>query len=503
MKKSALLAVMFLAAISFYHAAFSDEIRVAPLPESEAVFDGFALTVNGQPVPVNACRVSANPINQVWPGYQRPIEQTELAGYAAWEMNGAAKVEIVSKREIKNVMIRPQSLGIKPTVEGNKIAFEIPRIVPVVVEVNDYHGALHLLPSKMFTPPADKNAPGLHYFGPGVHDIGVLKLNANESVYLDAGAYVYGCVMAESASNIRVEGPGVIDTSRLERFVRRHHQKGGAVNAGCLRFEHCKNVTVDGPVLRDPNVWTVNVFDCDDSTFKNLRLIGLWRYNADGIDVCNCRNILVEDCFLRTFDDACVVKGIPAFPDKPNQNITFRRCVVWCDWGRALEVGAETCTPEDANIRFEDCDVIRTTGIAMDVQHWDEAAVHDITFENIRAEFDDWIPREKMQQEKGELYQVNPDDKYSSGLMTIVMPTAKSPWRPNDKRNGTVRNVVFRNIMIYANRMPPSWFKGADAEHNVDGVLIENVRFVGKEPVKDAKSLNLSIGKFVENVTIR
>lgn len=492
MKSIAFILSAFLWALGLATVA-AGEIRVAPLPESEPVFDGFTLTVEGQTVPVNACRVSAYPINQVWPGYQRPLEQTELAGFAVWEMDGSAKVEIVSKKAIQKVTIRPQSLGIKPTVKGNKIAFEIPRVTPVVVEVNDYHGALHLLPSRIFTPPTDKNAPGLHYFGPGVHDIGILKLGANESVYLDAGAYVYGSVTAESVSNIRVEGPGVIDTSRFER----------AVGRGCLRFEHCQNVAVDGPVLRDPNVWTVNVFDCDDSTFKNLRLIGLWRYNADGIDVCNCRNILVEDCFLRTFDDACVVKGLPAFSDKPNQNITFRRCVVWCDWGRALEIGAETCTPEDANIRFEDCDVIRTTGIAMDVQHWDEAAVHDIVFENIRAEFDDWIPREKMQQAKGELYPIDLGDSYSSKLMVIVMPTAKSPWRPDVKRSGTVRNVVFRNITIYANRMPPSAFDGVDAEHNVDGVLIENVRFAGQEPVKDAKSLNLRIGNFVENVTIQ
>ena len=487
------LITFFLSSISVF-----GEVKIAPCPESEPLCADYTLTVDGEPVAVNACRVSAWPINRVWPGSQRPIDQTEIASFAAWEMSSSAKIEVVSNRAIESVMIRPQSLGIVPTIEENRISFELPRPTAVVVEVNGFHQALHLLPSRIYSPPADKNAPGLHYFGPGVHDVGILKLQENESVYLDAGAYFYGGIEAESVSNVKVEGPGVIDASRLEREA-----DGGYKVGGCLRFVHCKNVTVDGPVLRDPNVWTVNVFDCDDSTFKNLRLIGLWRYNADGIDVCNCRNILVEGCFLRTFDDALVLKGIPSFSDKPNQNVTFRGCTVWCDWGRALEIGAETCTPEDANILFEDCDVIRTSAVALDVQHWDQGDVHDITFDNIRVEFDDWIPSEQYQNSDEQKYVVNKDDGYSPRLMVIVMPPGPSPWQPNDVRKGITRNITFRNVTIYANKTPPSYFQALDAEHNIDGVVIENVRFVGKEPLLDAEALNLSISEHVSNVTIR
>ena len=45
-------------------------------------------------------------------------------------------------------------------------------------------------------------------------------------------------------------------------------------------------------------------------TIANVKLVGLWRYNADGIDVCNSQDVVVSDCFVRAFDDALVIKGL-------------------------------------------------------------------------------------------------------------------------------------------------------------------------------------------------
>src|SRR5512137_672601 len=78
-------------------------ITTYPIPKGEAVFDGYQLQVDGQPVAVYSCRVSAVPFDQWWPGYQRPVDQTELAGFAYWGMSGPVSVEITSKRAFTNV----------------------------------------------------------------------------------------------------------------------------------------------------------------------------------------------------------------------------------------------------------------------------------------------------------------------------------------------------------------------------------------------------------------
>jgi len=64
-----------------------------PAPAGETLSEDYTLRVNGRAVPVYSCRVSAVPFNQVWPGYQRPVDQTELAGFAYWEMTRPVTVK--------------------------------------------------------------------------------------------------------------------------------------------------------------------------------------------------------------------------------------------------------------------------------------------------------------------------------------------------------------------------------------------------------------------------
>jgi hypothetical protein len=113
-------------------------------PPGETLCEDYALRVNGQPVPVYSCRVSAVPFNQVWPGYQRPIDQTELAGFAHWGMSGPVSVEITSKRSFTNVVVRPGARAVRPAMSGRVITFALTKAGQVTVELDGPHHALHL-----------------------------------------------------------------------------------------------------------------------------------------------------------------------------------------------------------------------------------------------------------------------------------------------------------------------------------------------------------------------
>src|ERR1035438_9078760 len=93
-----------------------------PAPDGEKLSEDYTVRVNGQAVPVYSCRVSAFPLNQVWPGYQRPMDQTELASFAYWEMSGPVTVEVSAKRAFQSVAVRPTSRGIKPAIKGRRNA---------------------------------------------------------------------------------------------------------------------------------------------------------------------------------------------------------------------------------------------------------------------------------------------------------------------------------------------------------------------------------------------
>jgi len=464
-------------------------VLAVPAPEGEALCAAYALRVGGNNVPVYACRVSAVPFNRVWPGYQRPLDQTEIAGFASWEMTGPVRIEIESKRTIQGVVVRPLDLRIEPAVEGNTIAFDLDRPRQVVVEINGMHQALHLFGNPPETDIPARNSPNVRYFGPGVHQAGKITLEDGQTVYLAAGAVVYGSIHATGAKNIRIAGRGILDASRFARG-----QGGGAV-----RLTDCTGIRIDGIVMRDPDLWCCALFGCRDARITNVKLVGLWRYNADGIDICNSQGVSVSDSFVRAYDDALAVKGLKSEPssfgDRPVRDVRFNRCTIWCDWGRAMEIGAETCAPEIAEVLFENCDIIRTTHIAMDIQHGDRAAVRNIRFENIRVEMDAKNLPPRMQRQADETYDLEPGD-YLPQLMVIVI--GKNDYS-TDRARGTVEQVLFKDIALRAPRMPDSLFEGYDADHAVTGVVIENLTLNGK-PVMDAATAKLSVGKNVASV---
>ena len=78
------------------------------------------------------------------------------------------KVEVQSRRPVESVVVRPASRGISPKVKATGSPSPGPPR-PVMVEVNGTHHALHLFASPPEKDMPAPDAPGVRYFGPGVH----------------------------------------------------------------------------------------------------------------------------------------------------------------------------------------------------------------------------------------------------------------------------------------------------------------------------------------------
>ncbi len=487
---------------------------VQPVLEGSA---GYRVKVDGKDAALNLARVSACPYNRRWPGHQRSIDQTEIIGFLSMEADGPAVIEIEAEQPFEEVTVRPLSLGIVPEVDGRKIRFCMEKPGYVTVEPCGREKALHI-----FADPVKKYAAegeNVLYFGPGVHEAGIIELKSNQTLFIDAGAVVYGCVRAIDAEKIRIIGRGILDNIRNRAQILYDVSAEGndqAVNNAkrrhTVQLEYCTDVEIDGITIRDSLVYNIRPVGCRNLTIRNVKIIGCWRYNSDGIDMHNCENVLIEDCFLRTFDDSICVKGFDCYYEGDVEaavkaamyrngekydvfrNVLVRGCVIWNDWGKALEIGAETRAEEISDIVFEDCDVIHVTGPVLDCMNVDYADVHDVVYRDIRVEYDDMIPQPVIQKKDDVRYEdVEKNADYAPPLICAEV-LYHPEYSAGGNRRGRNRRILFENISLTGRQAPGMAVRGIDEEFGCREITVRGLMWNGK-PVKALTEEQLHVGK--------
>lgn len=92
----------------------------------------------------------------------------------------------------------------------------------------------------------------------------------------------------------------------------------------------CDNILVEGVTFRNSPFWTLHPVFCNNVIFKNLTVLN-GSTNDDGIDPDGCSNVLIDNCFINTHDDAISIKAgrdQDAWKRKGTENIIIRNCVL-------------------------------------------------------------------------------------------------------------------------------------------------------------------------------
>ena len=471
-------------------------------------------------VPVYTCRISAYPFNTWWPGHQRPMEQSEVVSFVNLVSDEPVSLDVEPlSGAYEKIMLKPYSKGVKVAKRGEKLAFSLAENGGYVLELDDYHNCLYIFNNKHVL--CEDPDTVTHYFGAGVHNAGKITLHSNESVYVDKDAYVYGCIFAENAENIRVFGNGIFDDSRETRIDERCYIP---TTNGNIKFYDCRNVSIEGVGFTDSAIWCVNLFHCFDVKLDGVNVFGQWRYNTDGIDIVNCQRVHIQSCFVHSFDDSITIKGIVEYGETANTDMLIENCVIWCDWGKALELGLETACEEYTRITFRNCDVIRGGNIACDVQNGDCARVHGILFEDIRLELESSYTPHVYQKNDEQAYE--PDAPYeiaavayftNAGRFREAYAFLEDPLPPltvgpkeGEPEFAAMQNITVRNVQVYCDERILAE-RGTDAVFvrvtngvqgsAVSGILFENIMLNGvKVP---PEKLNLKVRGAVSDLTVK
>ncbi|MHC4165336.1 MAG: glycosyl hydrolase family 28 protein [Planctomycetota bacterium] len=438
---------------------------IGHIPPGEPRSNDYTVRVGDRNIPVHAVKVAPADKTLRWKAMDDKTNSAkyfETASFAYFDMRKPVTVTVTHPEPITSAKILPSSLEIVPAVDGRRLTFSLAEPKPVTVEVNgNWVGALHLFanPPEVDVPKPDD--PNVIYFGPGVHEVEGMRVGSDKTVYVAAGAVVKGTgdrrgpVFTLEGDRITFRGRGIIDGSLCPTHSRN------------LLYVRGSDILVEGVILRDSSVWTMPIRRSDRVTVKNVKILG-YRANSDGVDVANSRDVLIEECFIRTLDDLIVVKTDKGQGEA--RRIVARKCVLWNEVAHALSVGAELRENVD-DVLFEDCDVIHDKGRewTLRVFHCDAARVTNIRFENIRIE-------------------------ESPRLISLWI--GKFVWT-RDQQRGHIQGVTFKDISAVADLLKIE-LKGFDEMHVVSDVVFQNVRVNGKLLTKDEVRANA----FVRNVSV-
>ena len=429
-------------------------LELYPAPTGTPAATDYTMTVNGQAL---------------------FVYDSGAGAMATFSFDGSVSVTITCERAFSVVAIRPLSRQIAHSVDGRSVTLTLDAPANLSIEFDDDIAR----PLFLFANPPETDTPapgdaGVHYFSAGViHTPGLIELGSNETLYIEGGAIVRANVRASDATNVAIRGRGLLDATNVP-------------DPGHLAdFNRCENVSVEGIIAFNSGLWNFMPRWSRNVHFDNVKIVA-WYGASDGIDIVSCRDVLIENCFVRNNDDCVAIK---AHDGEDVAGVLVERCVFWNGMpGNAMEVGFDLQAGSIRDVTFRDCDVIRVeAGGVLTVHNGDAAIVEDIHFEDIRVEdaretlidltvgLSVWsldCPDERRPRFE------DPDYVWA-GSWLLPAEDAMAGYAAG---RGQIRNITFRDIDVLGDQVPPSLFLSYDADHGVSDVTIENLR-IADEPI--------------------
>jgi len=417
--------------------------------------------------------------------------------FCLFEAAGPSEVEIRTDFDVRWVNIRPRSAGAVPVIADDHrgIRFQAAGATPLTVEFNDdLTRVVHLFP---YSPERDAPAPGspnVRYFGPGLHEPGLIELGDAETLYLAPGAWVKGNVRSIGSKGAAIRGRGVLDGSDVGGASAT--DVVGPGSGGLRNLVYLQGTTgarIEGVTLFNCHgAWTVYMTGTTGTRVDGVRILNPSpEYGDDGIDIVSSSNVLVENVFVRTNDDCVVVKNLG---DVDTHDITVRHAVVWNmpTGGNGLEIGFETRNKPIHGVRFEDIDIIHAErGSAISIHNGDAAVVEDVAFDNIRVEdarrklIDFAVVYAQYGADRPATAEENSRRLDRGGAWDGLLGYAPGEKAERAKSRGHIRNVRVTNLHVIEGALPYSVVAGFDRDHAVENVVIEGLQYLGR-PIRSA-----------------
>ncbi|WPU96110.1 glycosyl hydrolase family 28 protein [Mucilaginibacter sabulilitoris] len=388
--------------------------------------------------------------------------QNTSFGY--FDFSGKVEVTITFQNApIQHVKIRPSTYGIIPRIVGNTIVFSLnePRNISIEVNHDIFHN-LQLFTNPIATEKPLKVDPNVIYYGPGFHQIGILKVPSNKTVYIDGGAIVQGQLLISRVENVHVIGRGILtQLSLINSADEQVSKKDPRQRNDQITIEYAKNVDINGLIIL-PHKYSILIGQSSGVTVSNIKSFSS-EGNADGIDVFCSSDVLIDKVYMRNSDDCVAIYGHRWEYYGNTKNVTVQNSTLWADIAHPVLIGThgDTLHPDTLEkIKFLNVDILDQHENQIDYQGCmalnagDSNLLRDITFNNIRV-----------------------DDIRKGQLVNIrVMYNQKYNTSPGRG----IENIYFKDVTYRGDKASLSVIAGYDETRSIKNVLFENLKINGK-----------------------
>lgn len=205
-------------------------------------------------------------------------------------------------------------------------------------------------------------------------------------------------ILAYKANNISITGKGMIDGQgrALALHIDSLHHAGIRVDPKynhhrlrpnetfrpkLFKLSQCENVTISNVHLQNSACWGLTFELCTYLVLDSLTILNRAYWNNDGIDITDCRNVRVTNCYVNSADDGICLKSY--FPGFYNDSVYIANCTVRSS-ASAIKFGTASFGGFK-NVTIENINVFDTFRSAIAIESVDGGAIENIKVSNINA----------------------------------------------------------------------------------------------------------------------
>jgi polygalacturonase len=263
---------------------------------------------------------------------------------------------------------------------------------------------------------ANANGGGTVLVPSGKFITGVIYLKSNVALQLDGNAELlatakridYGperasaLITANNQHNISITGKGIIngqavlllkDIYRMLYEGTLHDDEWKTYNPWhqmrpeeknrpkIIEFINCDSIKIKGITIKDGLCWVQNYKNCSNLVFDSITVQSTTYWNNDGIDLVDCKNAKVTNCFINAADDGICLKSEDR--NKRCENIYVANCKIRSS-ASAVKLGTASWGGFK-NISIKNIIVYDTYRSAIAIEAVDGGVTEDVDVKNIKA----------------------------------------------------------------------------------------------------------------------